>query len=125
VKDPNLEESAMYFDGTTLAQNAKSWHSSLKKAITYGFDNGTEKPLDYFWAGREWREWEITSLTTLIVKPLVGILALIVCLLALVWIITKLMLMLVLLPFWLFFSVTNSIKFGSPDSPQTWVSPYD
>ena len=115
----------MYFDGKNFATNVKSWYKNLEEFITYGFDMGTEKPLDYFWAGREWNEWEITSLSTLIMKPLVGILALMVCLVALLWIFIKIVIMLILIPFWLFFSFTSSVKFGLPDYQQTWVSRHD
>ena len=71
---------------------------------------------------RELWGWHTESVFGSIIKPLVLLIVLAISLSAFA---LKLAVMLVILPLWLFIAVTVSLKYGSPNYPQTWVSAHD
>ncbi len=102
----------MYFDGKNFMSNIQSWYENTKHWITYGLDQPKDKQIDHYSLAKEWSGWKINTATDFILKPLVGIIVLVVSIAVTLWIIFKVVFMLAFAPFWIFFSVTNNIRFG-------------
>ena len=117
----------MYFDAQNCQKMAASWLSGFSQPWLGYFILGLQgdsksQPEPVFSLVKEAWSWPISTMFELFLKP-AFLLVTFGC--SLLGIMIKSCVMLVLLLPWLLVAMTTSVRFGSPEPNQSWMSPHE